>query len=189
MCFQVPPAELENLLVSHPAIADAGVIGVPDSEAGELPKAYVVRKANENITEQDLVKFIEERVAPYKALGGGVQFIDELPRSLSGKILRRKLKEMEEANVKQIQEHENLAQQIQHDDAKENGKEEDKEGEENVLKSKFADVEIPENLSWTEFVFQHFDEYGDRMAIVSPLMSWNAHLIRLTLSFDGLHGA
>ncbi|XP_029207684.2 surfactin synthase subunit 1-like [Acropora millepora] len=163
--YQVPPAELENLLVSHPAITDAGVIGVPDSEAGELPKAYVVRKANENITEQDLVKFIEERVAPYKALGGGVQFIDEMPRSLSGKILRRKLKEMEEANVKQVQEHENLAQQIQHDDAKENGKEEDKEGEENVLKSKFADVEIPENLSWTEFVFQHFDKYGDRMAI------------------------
>ncbi|XP_015755198.1 PREDICTED: 4-coumarate--CoA ligase-like [Acropora digitifera] len=162
---KVPPAELENLLVSHPAITDAGVIGVPDSEAGELPKAYVVRKANENITEQDLVKFIEERVAPYKALGGGVQFIDEMPRSLSGKILRRKLKEMEEANVKQVQEHENLAQQIQHDDAKENGKEEDKEGEENVLKSKFADVEIPENLSWTEFIFQHFDEYGDRMAI------------------------
>lgn len=150
------------------------MIGVPDSRAGELPKAYVVRKANENITEEDLVKFIEERVAPYKALGGGVQFIDEIPRSPSGKILRRKLKEMEEANAQQVQEHENLAQQIEQVNEEEKGKEEDKENEENVLKSKYADVEIPENLSWAEFVFQHFDEYGDRMAIVSPLMSRNA---------------
>ncbi|KAJ7379780.1 hypothetical protein OS493_012526 [Desmophyllum pertusum] len=66
--FQVPPAELESLLISHSAIEDAAVIGVPDARAGELPKAFVVKKANEEITEEEIVKYIEERVAPHKTL-------------------------------------------------------------------------------------------------------------------------
>ena len=146
---QIAPAELESHLISHPAIADAGVIGVPDPTAGELPKAYVVRKPNEDVKEEDIVKFIEERVAPHKALRGGVEFIDQIPRALSGKILRRQLREMTKADLQTVVE------------------DRVKEEEENVLKSKLPDVEIPENLSWAEFVFQHFDEYGDREAIVS----------------------
>ena len=152
MSLQVPPAELETILISHPAILDAGVIGVPDARAGELPKAYVVRKPDETITEEEIVKFVEERVAPHKALRGGVEFIDKIPRSLSGKILRRELKEMMKAEM----------QNLVGDRAKED--------EENVLKSKYPDVEISDNLSWTEFVFQHFDEYGDKEAIVSLLV-------------------
>lgn len=149
---QVPPAELESLLISHSAIEDAAVIGVPDDRAGELPKAFVVKKANEEITEEEIVKYIEERVAPHKNLRGGVEFIDNIPRSLSGKILRRKLKERVTAELKNIADNNT------------------KEDEENVIRSKNPDVEIPDNLSWTEFVFQHFDEYEDREAIVSLLM-------------------
>lgn len=143
---------MENLLISHPAILDAGVIGVPDPRAGELPKAFVVRKPDERITEEEIEKFVEERVAPHKALRGRVQFIDQIPRALSGKILRRQLKEMSKAQMETLVE----------DRVKEEGA--------NVLKSKYPDVEIPDNLSWTEFVFQHFDEYGDRDAIVSVIV-------------------
>ena len=143
---------MENLLISHPAILDAGVIGVPDPRAGELPKAFVVRKPDERITEEEIGKFVEERVAPHKALRGGVQFIDQIPRALSGKILRRQLKELSKAQMETLVE----------DRVKEEGAK--------VLKSKYPDVEIPDNLSWTEFVFQHFDEYGDRDAIVSVIV-------------------
>ena len=90
---QVPPAELEALLISHPDIQDAAVVGVPDEEAGELPMAFVVRKANATISERDVEIFVDENVAPYKKLRGGVEFIDEIPRSSSGKILRRELKD------------------------------------------------------------------------------------------------
>ena len=62
-------------------------------EAGELPMAFVVRKANATLTEKDVEIFVDENVAPYKKLRGGVEFIDEIPKSLSGKILRRELKD------------------------------------------------------------------------------------------------
>ena len=91
--LQVPPAELEALLISHPDIEDAAVIGVPNSEAGELPMAFVVRKTNVSLTEKDVEIFVDENVAPYKKLRGGVEFIDEIPKSLSGKIMRRELKD------------------------------------------------------------------------------------------------
>lgn len=146
---QVPPAELEALLVSHSAIEDAAVIGVPDDRAGELPKAFVVKKANQEITEEEIVKYIEERVAPHKHLRGGVEFIDKIPRSLSGKILRRVLKEKVTATLLNTVNNKT------------------KEEEQNVIRSKNPDVEIPDNLSWPEFVFQHFDEYEDRDAMVS----------------------
>jgi acyl-CoA synthetase (AMP-forming)/AMP-acid ligase II len=85
---QVAPAELEAILLSHPAVADAAVIPSPDEEAGEVPKAYVVR--NGDVTEDDLMMYIANRVAPYKKVRR-LEFIDQIPKSASGKILRRVL--------------------------------------------------------------------------------------------------
>ncbi|KAJ8309543.1 hypothetical protein KUTeg_014417, partial [Tegillarca granosa] len=89
--YQVPPAELEDLLLKHPAVADAAVIGLPDEEAGELPRAYVVCKPDQKVEASDILHFVE--IAPYKKLRGGVEFVKEIPKSPSGKILRRILKE------------------------------------------------------------------------------------------------
>lgn len=92
--LQVPPAELEELLRSHPMILDAGVIGKPHSTFGEVPLAFVVKKAEVEVTEKEIREFIADKVAPYKRLEGGVRFIDSIPKTASGKILRRTLKEL-----------------------------------------------------------------------------------------------
>ena len=91
--FQVPPAELEALIVTHPDVADVAVVGVPDDEAGELPKAYVV-PADDALDADALMAWIAERVAPQKRIRL-VEVIDEVPKSASGKILRRVLKDRE----------------------------------------------------------------------------------------------
>ncbi len=90
--FQVPPAELEALLVTHPAVADVAVIGVPDDEAGELPKAYIVTKPGAEVTTEELQAFVAEHLASYKQIRL-VEFIDEIPKSAAGKILRRLLRD------------------------------------------------------------------------------------------------
>jgi 4-coumarate--CoA ligase len=90
--FQVPPAELEALLVTHPGVADVAVIGIPDVEAGELPKAFVVRAPGSEVSEDELVEFVRSQVATYKQVRA-VQFVDEIPKSASGKILRRFLRD------------------------------------------------------------------------------------------------
>jgi acyl-CoA synthetase (AMP-forming)/AMP-acid ligase II len=89
---QVAPAELEALLLTHPAIADAAVIGIPDEEAGEVPKAFVV--PNAPLTPRGVTAFVAEHVAPYKKVRA-VELVDEIPKSPSGKILRRVLIERE----------------------------------------------------------------------------------------------
>jgi len=96
MGFQVSPAELEALLLTHPGVADAAVVAVPDLEAGEIPKAVVVPKQAAEVSEQELIGYVAERVAPYKRLRF-VEFVAEIPRSPSGKILRRVLLERERA--------------------------------------------------------------------------------------------
>ncbi|MFJ6570008.1 4-coumarate--CoA ligase family protein [Streptomyces sp. NPDC091292] len=91
--FQVAPAELEALLLTHEGIADAAVIGVYDDENNEIPKAYVVRQpAAPGLTEDDVIAYVSARVAPYKKVRR-VEFIDGVPRAASGKILRRELRE------------------------------------------------------------------------------------------------
>lgn len=92
--LQVPPAELEAILCSHPAVQDAGVIGVPDAEGGEVPKAYVSLKRDASISAKELQRYVSARVVAYKKLRGGVEFLPEIPRSAAGKVLRKQLKEV-----------------------------------------------------------------------------------------------
>ena len=90
--FQVPPAELEALLLTHPKIADTAVIGVPDEEAGEIPAAYVVLKEGQDATAEEIQAFVAENVASYKHVRR-LTFVDAIPKSASGKILRRVLRD------------------------------------------------------------------------------------------------
>jgi 4-coumarate--CoA ligase len=94
--FQVPPAELEGLLLSHPKINDVAVVGVySEDQATEVPRAYIVPAPGVEggrKTEEDIVAWLRAKVANHKRLRGGVRFVDEIPKSASGKILRRVLK-------------------------------------------------------------------------------------------------
>ncbi|TQJ53842.1 4-coumarate--CoA ligase family protein [Streptomyces sp. NBC_00080] len=91
--FQVAPAELEALLLTHPGIADAAVIGVYNDDGNEVPHAYVVRQpTSPGLAEGEIAMYVAERVAPYKRVRA-VTFIDAVPRAASGKILRRQLRE------------------------------------------------------------------------------------------------
>jgi acyl-CoA synthetase (AMP-forming)/AMP-acid ligase II len=90
--FQVAPAELEALIVTHPGVADVAVIGVPDEEAGELPKAFVVPAPGEDLDPDRLIAWVGEQVAPQKRIRL-VETIGEIPKSPSGKILRRQLRD------------------------------------------------------------------------------------------------
>jgi acyl-CoA synthetase (AMP-forming)/AMP-acid ligase II len=96
--YQVPPAELEAILVSHPAVADAAVTPHPDEEAGEIPKAFVVLKPDANASADELMAFVAERVSPQRRVRM-VEFVSEIPKSASGKILRRVLVERERAGA------------------------------------------------------------------------------------------
>ena len=91
--LQVAPAELEASLISHPEIADAAVVGVESENQGtEVPRAYVVRKQGANVSAEDIKNFVKSNLASHKQLRGGVVFVSEIPKSASGKILRKELR-------------------------------------------------------------------------------------------------
>ena len=96
--YQVPPAELEALLLTHDGIADAAVIGIKDDEGEEVPKAFVVRQeSGSGLSADDVMAFVSERIAPHKKVRA-VEFIDQIPKSASGKILRKDLRAREAAS-------------------------------------------------------------------------------------------
>ena len=97
--LQVAPAELEALLLSNPLIADVAVIPVPDAEAGEVPKAFVVARGD--ISSEQVMAFVAERVSPYKKVRQ-VEFVEAIPKSPSGKILRRLLVDRERAKQQAV---------------------------------------------------------------------------------------
>ncbi|XP_055375419.1 uncharacterized protein LOC129608084 [Condylostylus longicornis] len=90
--FQVPPAELEEVLRSHPKVLDAAVFGINDEKTGEAPRAVIVPKKDVNVKEEEILNYVAEKVAPYKQLTGGIVFVKEIPKNQAGKILRRELK-------------------------------------------------------------------------------------------------
>lgn len=92
--FQVPPAELEEILRDHPKVSDAAVIGIEHPKYGEVPRAFVVAKKGSEVTERELQEYVALKVSEYKRIIGGVQFIEAVPKSATGKILRRELKKL-----------------------------------------------------------------------------------------------
>ncbi|MEV0372308.1 4-coumarate--CoA ligase family protein [Streptomyces sp. NPDC050636] len=96
--YQVAPADLEALLLTHDAIADAAVIGVVDGDGNEVPKAFVVRQRGARLSEDDVIAYVAGQVAPYKKVRR-VEFLDSVPRATTGKILRRELRARERSSM------------------------------------------------------------------------------------------
>jgi acyl-CoA synthetase (AMP-forming)/AMP-acid ligase II len=103
--YQVAPAELEGVLLTHPAVGDAAVVRSPDQIAGEVPKAFIVLRGS--VSADELVGWLGERVAPYKRVRR-VEFVDQIPKSPSGKILRRLLVEQEHVAQERARGHEGV---------------------------------------------------------------------------------
>lgn len=97
--MQVAPAELESHLLTHHAVADCAIISTPDLDSGELPKAYVVKsnsvglEDSDAMIKRDIARHVEKSKSRHKWLKGGIEFVDVIPKSASGKILRRLLKD------------------------------------------------------------------------------------------------
>ncbi|XP_039248545.2 uncharacterized protein LOC120326340 [Styela clava] len=90
--FQVVPAEIESVLHGHPLITDAAVAGIPDEECGELARGFIMRK-DQSLTEKEIHEFMKDKLAKYKQLHGGIEFCDSIPKSPTGKIMRRTLRQ------------------------------------------------------------------------------------------------
>ena len=94
--LQISPVELEAVLVTHEKVLDAAVVGVPDPDlpGNEIPRAFIVRKPGRGqVSVEEIHRLVRGQLAAYKQLRGGVQFIDQVPRNPSGKILRRVLRD------------------------------------------------------------------------------------------------
>ena len=89
--YSVFPREVEDVIYEHPAVKVAAVVGVPDEESGEMPKAFIVLKEGVEVTEDEMIEFVRERVAPYKRIRAA-EFRDELPMTLVGKVLKKDLR-------------------------------------------------------------------------------------------------
>lgn len=90
---QVSPTELESIIMELPEVADVAVVGMPDEISGELPKAFIVLKSEQKLTAEAVEEHVTPRVARYKRLAGGIEFVSEIPRNPSGKVLRAKLRD------------------------------------------------------------------------------------------------
>lgn len=93
--YQVAPTEVEGALLYHPDIIEAAVIGIPAARDvdGEAPRAYVTKRQGANLAAEDVHSFLRERLAGYKQCTGGIVFMENIPKSLSGKKLKRVLRE------------------------------------------------------------------------------------------------
>jgi len=91
--FQVAPSELEDLLRKNDQVEDVAIIGVPHPENGEAPRAYIVKKSNSNLTEDEVNAYLQPLISKHKQLKGGIEFRSSIPKAPSGKILRRELTE------------------------------------------------------------------------------------------------
>ena len=93
--YSVAPAEVESVVIGHPAVRECAVVGKPDEIAGEIPKAYIMLKKGVTATEEDIIEFVNKRISSYKRIRE-VEFVDYIPKTASGKILRRSFKEREQ---------------------------------------------------------------------------------------------
>lgn len=101
--FQVAPAEIEGTLLTHDGISDVAVIGVQDQNEADVehPRAFIVRSpSGGSLTEATILDYCKKRLAKYKALTGGVVFLDALPRNATGKLLKRALRDMVKSEFK-----------------------------------------------------------------------------------------
>ena len=89
--LQVAPAELENTIRGIPGVMDVAVIGIPNERAGEVPRAYIV-KSSDDLKEETIINTIAEQLSKHKHLAGGVEFVNAIPKSAAGKILRKDLR-------------------------------------------------------------------------------------------------
>jgi long-chain acyl-CoA synthetase len=91
--YNVDPREIEELLMLHPAVQEAAVVGMPDPKRGESPVAFVILKPNKQATEKELVQYCRANLADYKAIKG-VHFVADFPRNANRKVLKRELREV-----------------------------------------------------------------------------------------------
>jgi len=91
--FQISPVEVETVILRHPKVADAAVVGIADSTAGEVPVALVVKR-DESLEADEIHEYLGELLSKYKQLHGGIMFVETVPKSASGKILRNEMKKI-----------------------------------------------------------------------------------------------
>ena len=92
--YQVSPTEVEGVILRVPGVQEVSVVGVPHTVFGEAPRAFIVRTAGSEVTEYEVHAVMEEELAVYKGLAGGMVWVEELPKSPTGKVLRKELREM-----------------------------------------------------------------------------------------------